>query len=316
MNIREFSSSRVSTLVLLALIAALAAYAFSLRSKLTALERASAAPRAPETPRLALEHAPASDRPEPATPGLETTPPSTPEDAQSAGGIAAALGTPEMRQLVRLEALGEAKKGYADLLKRWNLSQTEADQFLQFVADRDSADAADALSMLATGKLDESAIAEQEERQVKAKAESAAQLKVLLGEQRYAEFEQARARREQLQAVSSYRDHLEAAGAPLTHEQRDALAKIVMAEKPDQNDWLPEDVEFFTQGMADESLAKIRQRLEAAQARITQHAAGFLSPDQVSALQAAFRAELDEQDVALKLARNLFRSGTGTPPAE
>jgi hypothetical protein len=208
-----------------------------------------------------------------------------------------------MRQMVRMEALTKAKKGFKDLLKQWNLPPADADQFLQFVADRDSADSSDALSMLATGKLDEKSIAEQEQRQAKAKEESNARLKSLLGDERYAQFEAANARREQLQAVSSYRDHLESAGAPLTNEQRDALAKIVMTEKPDENDWHQEDVEFFTQGMTDAQLAKIRQRQEAAQARIAQQSADFLSPDQVSALQAAFRAELEEQDLALKLAR-------------
>jgi len=221
-----------------------------------------------------------------------------------------------MRQMVRMEALTDAKKGFADLLKQWSVPPAEAEQFLQFVADRDSADASDALSMLATGKLDEKSIAEQEQRQAKAKEESNTRLKSLLGEERYDEFEVANARREELKAVSSYRDHLEAAGAPLTDEQRRALAKIVMTEKPDENDWQQEDVEFFTQGMTDAQLAKIRQRQEAAQARIAQQASGFLSPDQVSALQAAFRAELEEQDLALKLARSLFQGGAGAPVAK
>ena len=166
---------------------------------------------------------------------------------------------------------------------------------------------------MAAGKLDEKSIAQQEERQAKAKEESNARLKSLLGDERYAQFEAANVRREELQAVSSYRDHLESAGAPLTNEQRDALAKIVITEKPDENDWHQEDVEFFTQGMTDGQIARIRQRQEAAQARIAQQAADFLSPDQVSALQAAFRAELEEQDLALKLARNLFQGGAGAP---
>jgi hypothetical protein len=225
--------------------------------------RAELAPMQDHVARLATErNAIRSGSPGSSEPGEEGTVAAASKDDQPLGGLAQTFAGPEMRQMVRMEALTDAKKGFADLLKQWSVPPAEAEQFLQFVADRDSADASDALSMLATGKLDEKSIAEQEQRQAKAKEESNTRLKSLLGKERYAEFEVANARREELKAVSSYRDHLEAAGAPLTDEQRGALAKIVMTEKPDENDWQQEDVEFFTQGMTDAQLAKIRQRQE------------------------------------------------------
>jgi hypothetical protein len=208
--------------------------------------------------------------------------------------------------------LKEARKAFADLLKQWNLSAAEADQFLEAVAQSDGADDIDALAMFASGKIDGEAIAAQEAKTEAGKAESEKRLKNLLGESRYAEFEAANTRRKEMEAVSAYRDHLESAGVPLSDDQRNELARIVKAHKPDENDWHPEDVEFFTKGMTDAQLAKIRQREEAARNKIAQQAASFLSPDQVQALQAAFRAELDEQDLGLKFARNLIQ---GAAPA-
>jgi hypothetical protein len=202
------------------------------------------------------------------------------------------------------------------LLKKWNLSPAEADQFLEFVADRDSADASDALAMLASGKLDAKSIAEQEAKQEKMKAENNARLKALLGDERYAQFEAAAAQEAEIKAVSTYRDHLESAGTPLTNDQRSALAKIVTKEKPDENDWQPEDVEFFTQGMTDAQMLKMRKRQESAHERITQQATSFLSPDQIAALQSAFRSELEEQDLALKMARTLFQTSAPAPVAK
>jgi hypothetical protein len=231
---------------------------------------------------------------------------------QPFAAFAQTFGSPEMRQFARREALNDARKGFADLIKKWNLPAAEADQFLEFVADRDSADASDALAMLATGKLDAKSIAEQEARRSATRKENNARLKALLSDRQYAEFEAADARAAEKKAISSYRDHLESAGAPLTSEQRSALAKIVKKEKPDENDWQPEDVEFFTQGMTDAQLMKLRLRLEAAHARITQEATGFLSPDQVAALQGAFRSEVEEQDLALKMARTLFQTAGPT----
>ena len=235
-----------------------------------------------------------------------------PVNAHPMEALAQTFATPEVQQMVRREALTDARKGFADVLKKWNLSPAETDQFLQFVADRDSADASDALAMLASGKLDEKSITEQEARQDAARKENNARLKALLGDARYAEFEAADALATERKAISAYRDHLESAGVPLTSEQRSALARIVTKEKPDENDWHPEDVEFFTQGMTDAQMLKMRQRQEAAHARITQQATGFLSPDQVAALQAAFRSEVEEQDLALKMARTIFQSAAPT----
>lgn len=228
-------------------------------------------------------------------------------------GFAQAFATPEMRQMVRREAMNEARKGFSELLKKWSLPPGEANQFLEFVADRDSADTSDALAMLATGRLDGKSIAEQEAKQEKMRQENNARLKALLGAERYAEFEAADAREAENQAVSTYRDHLESAGSPLSEEQRSALAKIVTREKPDEDDWQPEDVEFFTKGMTDAQISKLRQRQEAAHGRITQQATSFLSPDQIAALQAAFRTELEEQDLALKMARTFFQTTAPTP---
>jgi hypothetical protein len=69
----------------------------------------------------------------------------------------------------------------------------------------------------------------------------------------------------------------------LTDDQRTALAKIVKKEKPDENDWHPEDVEFVTQGMTDAQILKLRQRQESAHTRI--HATGHKLPFARTSLQ-------------------------------
>ncbi len=321
---------RIITACLAAACAGLGFYAVTLRSDLSALRgeldatrlerdgarkgeevaRGRLVPLQENVARLTTERDQLRKRsaePEPA----KTAPPASGHPMEA---FAQTFATPEMRQIVRREALGDARKGFADVLKRWNLSPAETDQFLEFVADRDSADASDALAMLASGQLDAKSIAEQEARQEKALKENNARLKALLGDARYAEFEAADALETERKATSAYRDHLESAGVPLTSDQRSALARIVTKEKPDENDWHPEDVEFFTQGMTDAQLLKLRQRQEAAHTRIAQQATSFLSPDQVAALQAAFRSEVEEQDLALKMARTFLQGAT--PAAE
>jgi hypothetical protein len=321
------TSSRNLTLCLAAACAGLGIYAVTLRSDLTALRgeldaaraeregarRSAEVVRGQLTPlqenvaRLTAER----DQLRTGTPTggstTETTTATAQETANPLAMFSQAFAAPEMRQMVRREALSDARKGYADVLQKWNLSPAEADQFLQFVADRDSAEASDALALLASGKLDEKSIAEQEANAEKSRQESSARLKALLGDERFAEFEAEEARTAEKKAISPYRDHLESAGVPLSRDQRYALAKLVTKEKPDENSWQPEDVEFVTQGMTDAQILKMRQRQEAGHTRITQQATAFLSPDQVEALQGAFRTELEEQDLALKMARALFQ---------
>ena len=329
-------TSRTIQICLAAACVGISFYAFSLRSDLAALrgelevmkaERDGArkgeviakgqlAPLQENVARLAAERDQLRSGSTQAAANPDPTTVAAPASEFTLGAIAQTFATPEMRQMVRREALSEARKGFADLLKKWTLSPAETDQFLEFVADRDSADASDALAMLATGKLDAKSIAEQEAKQTKSREENNARLKSLLGDERYAEFTAADAREAEIKAVSTYRDHLESAGTPLTADQRSALAKIVTKEKPDENDWQPEDVEFFTQGMTDAQITKLRQRHEASHTRITQQATSFLSPDQIVALQSAFRSEIEEQDLALKMARTFFQSAAPAPAAK
>jgi hypothetical protein len=311
------------TLCLAAACAGLGIYAVSLHADLAALRGELAAraeqdrarpgdgvalmPSDENVARIA-EEGDGLRRGEPEESGASDSAPVTAQGGkQPFAAIAQTFGSPEMRQFARREALNDARKEFGDLIKKWNLPAAEADQFLEFVADRDSAAASDALAMLATGKLDAKSITEQGARRIAARKEYDARLKTLLSDEQYAEFEAASARAAEKEAISSYHDHLESTGVPLTDDQRSALAKIVKKVKPDENDWQSEDVEFFTQGMTDAHLMKLRQRLEAAHTRISQEATGFLSPDQVAALQGAFRNEVEEQDLALKMARTLFQ---------
>ena len=315
MHTSSHRMSQISRIIIASLAAAclsLGFYVFTLRADLAALrsERATAQGEGHAAPQPGgVARGPLPAPPEnAASVDPKATAVAGTEPKHPVGPFAQAFAAPEMRQMLHREALGDARKSFADLLQKWNLPPAEADQFLQFVADRDSADSSDALAMLATGKLDAASIAEQEATQDKTRQAHDARLKALLGDERYAEFAAADARAAQLKAVSDYRDHLEAAGTPLSDDQRSALAQIVTKEKPDDNDWHPEDVEFFTQGMTDAQLLRLRQRLEAAHTRITQQAASFLSPDQIAALQSAFRSELDEQDLGLKMVRTFLQN--------
>src|SRR5829696_6555051 len=113
-----FSAHRTSILSLLALSMALAVYALSLRSEQAALrgELARArvdrdAARNNEVRLTAERDATRSGSPVSSAPAEEGTAPAAPKDDQIPGGLAQTFAAPEMRQMVRMEALTKAKNG-------------------------------------------------------------------------------------------------------------------------------------------------------------------------------------------------------------
>jgi hypothetical protein len=225
---------------------------------------------------------------------------------------------PAMKQIMRSQSVTEAKKGFSDLLKQWNLRPEVADQFLQMVADRGVSEEIDALALMTSGKFDPKSLAEERQKQDQAKEEIDHRLKDLLGEARFAEYQAFDARRQELERTATYREHLEAEGVALSEQQSAALGKILKAETPEPDDITlqKEELDFFTKGMTDELMGKVRQKYEAMHTRIVDQAAAFLNPDQINALQSAFRNEDEEAVMALQLVRNIARGGSKPAPAQ
>ncbi len=238
------------------------------------------------------------------------------------GGLLEKMDSPEMRKMLRGRAVAEARKEYAALMKKWALSPGDAEQFIQLVADRDFSGIANGMTFLKDGALDEKKIAEMEAKDEAHKQENDARMKSLLGEKRAAELESFDWDKEQQDTVSRYSDHLTTAGFPLDAHQQQELAKIIrIADAETQGDSSSrretEDLAVLTSGMSDEAVAAARLKDEAQQRRVIDRAAGLLNPDQISALQAAYREENDERETATKFAAQIMKSGAlkDAPPA-
>src|SRR5688572_10746583 len=138
--------SRTSGFIIACLAAAalgLGIYIFTLRSDLAAVRRDLAAAQAErdgarQGDRLAREQTPAllesgerlaanEDQPreEKASENANATAVAETATENALGALAQTFATPEMRQMIQREALNDARKGYADLLKKWNLPSGE-----------------------------------------------------------------------------------------------------------------------------------------------------------------------------------------------
>ncbi len=247
------------------------------------------------------------------TPPAEAAQPVEP-DPNLLGGLLQSMDSPEMRKMMRGQALTEARKEYAGLVKKWGLSPKDAEQFAQFISDRDFADTGDAMAFLKDGTLDEKKMAEMEKKEADRAKESAARLKALLGEQRVVELEKFDAEKEHLTSVARYSDQLTMAGFPLDAKQQEELGNILRTvaaadgEKTPSQRKLEEAAEFMA-GCTEESIAAARKKDEAVQRQVIARATGLLNPDQVSALQSAFKDENAEKEMGLKFAGQMMKSG-------
>lgn len=238
------------------------------------------------------------------------------EDANAGvfGGFLKQLDSPEMKTMMRTQQLGATRKEYGALLKRWNLSQTDSETVLNFLADKEIDMSSNTISVIngsATAKATTDLATSLEKRE----SESKERLKSILGEARMKELEAYDHERERDQIVGRHSEHLDIAGFPLNAQQRTQLAGVIQQETGDataRNTADAEELKILTAGTADdEKIAKLRKRDEEQQARILQKSAGFLTPDQMSALQSSFREQNEEQQAGLKMMQQMFKAGGG-----
>ncbi|MEK0450850.1 MAG: hypothetical protein RL088_3118 [Verrucomicrobiota bacterium] len=222
------------------------------------------------------------------------------------GGILKQMDSPEMKNMIRSQQTAETRKTYGKLLKRWNLSPAESDTVLTILAEREMGDISDVLS-LASGKADKDTVESIGKSLEEGKTKADERLKAVLGDERMKELEAFDTDQEREQTVGRYAEHLDIGGSPLHPEQRVQLADLIKKEGSDAPHEQEQISALATGSMTDEQLAKLRKATEERQARITQKAAAFLSPDQVSGLQSAFREENNEQDSSFRFLREMMK---------
>lgn len=238
------------------------------------------------------------------------------EDANAGvfGGFLKQLDSPEMKNMMRTQQLGATRKEYGALLKRWNLSQTDSEAVLGFLADKEIDMSSETISLI-NGSATANATTDPAASLEKHESESKERLKSILGEARMKELAAYDQERESEQIVGRHSEHLDIAGFPLNAQQRTQLAGVIQQVAGDataMNTADAEELKILTSGTADgEMIAKMRKREEEQQTRILQKSAGFLTPDQVSALQSSFREQNEEQQAGLKMMQQMFKAGGG-----
>ena len=201
------------------------------------------------------------------------------ENNQPASGLDKMMSDPAMKEYLRQAQKEKLRSMYADLFKELKLTLEQTDQFLQIMGDM----ASKSMEQIATpGTPNQSAI--------DALAGLGSQLYTLLGDQGMARFKEYSDEIPARTTVTLLNGQL--GDNPLTPEQSAQLLQIVKAEPADLTKGItgaPDKAFLGSQADIDNFL----QQVAGSNQHILQQAGGFLTPDQLSALNAVLTRAIE-----------------------
>ena len=215
---------------------------------------------------------------------------------------------PEMRKALREQKEGFLNTAYAPLFKTMALSADEMEKFKGMVLDQEMKNAE---RMLAYAKLAQDPVAQTNALSEIARDQAAFEdkLKTLLGDNRFAEYQDYNQSIGQRVAVDQFAQQLSGGATALTDEQGQQLLQIMGEEQrgmpglynPDDTAGIAEAASL--QSMTDERMNELFGAMQEADQRVLQRSADVLTANQLEALASFLTAELQSQSSVMAQAR-------------
>ncbi len=241
-------------------------------------------------------------------------------DGKSAGlgdMIGKMMKDPAMREMMREQQKVMINMMYGGLFKELNLSPEEKDKFKELLTDSQMGKVAATQSLLG-GTQDEATTAAAKQSVADAKKQSEADIKALLGEQRYAQYEDYQKNVGERMQLDQLKTQLAGENAPLRDEQTAQLLQIMKEEKlalppaiPADQSEMP-DKDTFTPQKMDEQLKWMDQY----NARVADRAKSVLTPEQFINYQKFQEQQASMQKLGMQMARQMFGGEKGKTPAK
>lgn len=242
------------------------------------------------------------------------------ESGQLGKGVGEMLGKmmkdPAMREMMRDQQKAVIKLMYAGLFKDLNLTPEEKDK-LQGIFTESQMQNVEAAQGMFGGEKE--GAAEEATRQItEGKKQTEAEVRALLGEERYAQYEDYQKNMAERMQLDQFKNQL-AGDSPLRDEQMKQLLQLMQAEKAARPPAIPTDQtqvprkEMFTA----ENLDKQMKWMEDYNRRVLEGAGKILSPEQLQQYQAFQEQQAAMQKLGLQMTRGMFggdKAG-GTPLA-
>jgi hypothetical protein len=229
-------------------------------------------------------------------------------------GIAKMFSTEDGKKMMRSQMKMGLKMQYGDLAKALKLDPQTADQVLALLGDRQAALTEATFAAMKDGTLDDAAGKEIAAKAAALKGDYDEKLKTVLGDDGMTQLTGYERTLGDRMMLNMHDQQFTSAGAPLAPEQRDALLQIMQNERM-QTPASP----FDASNSGDPSKAMAAMRDDAAvdqwlaqeqdyQRRVLQASTQTLNPDQVNALQEAFKQQLEMQKFGVTMSKQMFSS--------
>ena len=225
-------------------------------------------------------------------------------------GIAKMFKDPEMRKMMRGQQGVGVRMMYGDLAKELGLTPDEANQVMELLTDRQMDASATAMNAMdETG--DPSQLAASAADAQKVVADYEAKLKNILGEDRTKKLTDYERTLGDRMAIQQYSSSFSSAGVPLDETQKQGLLNVMKEERlkhpPGPLDPGTKDVGAQMKAMRtgeglDQALASQRDMNQ----RVLTRARTVLTPDQMAAFETAQKAQMEMQEMGIKMAKGMF----------
>ncbi len=264
----------------------------------------------------------------PATPVIEALPAPAPagaEEAKGKGGmgdmVARMMEDPGMRKMIRDQQRVVMNTMYEPLFKEMNLTDEEKEKLTQLMLDNAMKGVERARDLFSGGdpaKRDEATQSLGEELK-----QSQAEIKELLGEERFAQYEDYTRNMGNRMAVDQLKSQLASGATPLQDTQAQQLLQIMREEHQ-----MGSDSSGFAGGAAndptqnlnaiasEEAMDQLFQKQEEINKRVADRATTVLTAEQSEALRTQQANQLNLQRMGMKMARQMMGGAGDTQPAQ
>lgn len=222
---------------------------------------------------------------------------------------------PAMREMMREQQKAAINMMYAGLFKDLTLSPEEKDKFKAILTDAQMRNIENAQGLF--GDKKEGALEDAQKLAAKAKNQTDADLKALLGDERFALYEDYQKNLGERMQLDQFKSRLAGEKLPLQDEQTAQLLQIMKEEKAAVPPVIPTDNTEFPKRelMTAENLDKQLAWMEDYNRRVLERAGQVLTPEQLKQYREFQEQQASMQKLGLNMARQMFGTGKTASPA-
>jgi len=220
---------------------------------------------------------------------------------------------PAMREMMREQQKAMINMMYSGLYKELNLTPEEKDQFRTLLTEAQMKTIENAQSLFGTNQA---ASADMTRQIQAAKKESDAAIKALLGDQRFAQYDDYRNNINERMQLDQFKNQLATDNVPLRDEQSAQLLQILKEEKlalppaiSTEESQIPSK-ETFTAEKLDQQL----KWMDEYNKRVLDRAGQVLTPEQLTQYKSFQEQQASMQKLGLQMAKQMFGAEKGSKP--